>query len=393
MIDGIIVIFKTKNSMNKLILPLILIICLYTTDVKSKHVSTNFKENPGFVITVKNLESGNTYIYLSRRPSREFVNIDSALVKDQETISFSGKIVAPEIMYLRLENSDKPIPFFAENSNIVILPDFEVPENSKVTGSSVHDEYMNYKNLFTDINKEKDELYSDYMKARSAGDKEKMESLVEKFNLMSEKENELNRSFVDENSDSWVTPYVIRRSLFYSLSLDELKNIVESLDTKLAKSLYVNQLNDHIAVLEKVAIGEKFQDFELLTPEDELLALSELVGENYILIDFWASWCGPCRRENPNVVAMYEKFNDQGFEIIGVSLDTNKENWTKAIEDDNLQWPQVSDLKGWASSAGKLYGVSSIPHTVLLSPDGTIIDKNLRGDALEKRLEELLAEK
>ncbi|MGC9341832.1 MAG: TlpA family protein disulfide reductase, partial [Bacteroidales bacterium] len=107
-------------------------------------------------------------------------------------------------------------------------------------------------------------------------------------------------------------------------------------------------------------------------------------------IDFWASCCGPCRRENPHVVAMYNDYKDKGFDIFGVSFDNSRENWLKAIDDDKLTWHHVSDLKGWGSAAGKLYGVNSIPHTVLLDPEGVIKAKNLRGDALKEKLDELL---
>jgi len=109
-----------------------------------------------------------------------------------------------------------------------------------------------------------------------------------------------------------------------------------------------------------------------------------------VLIDFWASWCGPCRAENPNVVAAFKKFNKKGFEVFGVSLDDNKEKWLEAIKKDGLTWKHVSDLKGWGNAVAKQYGVSSIPHSVLVDKEGIIIAKNLRGEELIKKLEEVL---
>jgi thiol-disulfide isomerase/thioredoxin len=120
------------------------------------------------------------------------------------------------------------------------------------------------------------------------------------------------------------------------------------------------------------------------------IALSSLQGK-VVLVDFWASWCMPCRQENPNVVRMYEKYKDKGFTVYSVSLDESKDAWVKAIKDDNLSWPNhVSDLKGWQSSAAALYGVSSIPATFLLDKEGNIIAQNLRGAELEQKLQEIL---
>jgi thiol-disulfide isomerase/thioredoxin len=139
-----------------------------------------------------------------------------------------------------------------------------------------------------------------------------------------------------------------------------------------------------------VRLGATAPDIVMASPDGKDLKLSSLRGK-IVLIDFWASWCGPCRRENPNVVRLYEKFKSKGFDIFSVSLDQTKEKWLAAIEQDKLSWPNhVSDLKGWQSAAGKLYGVTSIPQTVLVDRDGKIIAKNLRGEALERKLEQLL---
>ncbi len=135
-------------------------------------------------------------------------------------------------------------------------------------------------------------------------------------------------------------------------------------------------------------IGGEAPDFTQKTPSGEGFSLSELRGK-VVLVDFWASWCGPCRRENPNVVRLYQKYKDKGFEILGVSLDKTHGRWVQAIESDGLEWQHVSDLKGWANEVAQAYGVRSIPHTILLDPEGRILARNLRGEALENKLAEL----
>jgi peroxiredoxin len=138
-------------------------------------------------------------------------------------------------------------------------------------------------------------------------------------------------------------------------------------------------------------IGQKAPDISLPNPEGQKVKLSTLKGK-VVLIDFWASWCGPCRKENPFVVNVYNKYKDKGFTVFSVSLDNNKDKWLQAIEKDGLVWNHVSDLKGWNSSAADLYGIRSIPATFLLDKDGTIIGKNLRGAALENALRKVFGE-
>lgn len=149
------------------------------------------------------------------------------------------------------------------------------------------------------------------------------------------------------------------------------------------------KLEHEVNLAEKLGIGAVAPDFEEKTPEGKLKKLSDLRGK-VVLLDFWASWCKPCRRENPNVVALYKKYQSKGFDVFGVSLDKQDTRWKKAIEADELTWHHVSDLKGWSSKPAQLYGVTGIPQTFLLDKDGKIIAKNLRGEQLVKKLGELL---
>ena len=153
----------------------------------------------------------------------------------------------------------------------------------------------------------------------------------------------------------------------------------------------VKALKEHVETVAKTAVGKKFIDFTLNTPEGKPVKLSDFIAaNNYTLIDFWASWCGPCRKEMPNVVAAYKEFKNKGFGIVGVSLDNNLDKWKEAITALDITWPQMSDLQGWNNAGAKLYGVNSIPATVLVDQEGTIVARNLRGEDIKAKLSELL---
>lgn len=172
-------------------------------------------------------------------------------------------------------------------------------------------------------------------------------------------------------------------TVFAQSFLEEFKGIKPEIRT---------MLEEKIKRMDAYRIGGDAPKFTQNDTEGNPISLEDFKGK-VVLLDFWASWCGPCRRENPNVVKVYEQYKDKGFEILGVSLDKDKGRWVDAIAKDNLTWPQVSDLKGWSNEVGKMYGVSSIPHTVLIDEEGKILALKLRGEALEKKLEEIFADK
>ncbi len=173
------------------------------------------------------------------------------------------------------------------------------------------------------------------------------------------------------------------------LFIDYAKRYIELYKDKYPEA--AAQLQEVIRSTQSFLPGAEAPDFTMETPDGKMLSLKDLRGK-VVLIDFWASWCGPCRRENPNVVKAYKKYHERGFDVLGVSLDKDRKRWLDAIEKDGLIWHHVSDLQGWNNAAARLYGVSSIPHTVLVDPEGKIIARNLRGPALEQKLAEIFGE-
>jgi peroxiredoxin len=170
---------------------------------------------------------------------------------------------------------------------------------------------------------------------------------------------------------------------------ENVQMLYDTLTPAVKKSYFGGKLESIVSSATKTAVGQMAPEFSQADTSGNPISLSSLRGK-YVLIDFWASWCGPCRQENPNIVKAYAAYKDKGFDILGVSLDQQKSDWLKAIETDKLYWNQVSDLKYWENDVAKLYGIQSIPASFLLDKEGRIIAKNLRGAELEAKLAELM---
>ncbi len=192
------------------------------------------------------------------------------------------------------------------------------------------------------------------------------------------------------NPSSYVSPYILS-SIQYGKDVEELDSLVNGLDPKLQTVQTILDLKDHLEAMKKVAIGQIAPDFTQNDPDGNPVKFSDVYSKNEVtLLDFWASWCGPCRGENPNVVAVFNDYKDKGFTVFGVSLDKEKESWLKAINDDKLNWTQVSDLAYWQNEVAKEYAINSIPSNLLVDKTGKIIAKNKRGDELRETLAKML---
>ena len=178
---------------------------------------------------------------------------------------------------------------------------------------------------------------------------------------------------------------------YYYYEPEELAPVLEGYVAAFPTNARLQQIKKANDITLETAVGKQFKDFEMADVEGNMHSLSEYIAANKVtLVDFWASWCGPCRAEMPAVKAAYEVYKSKGFGIVGISLDNNKAAWTAAIKNLGLEWAQLSDLQGWNSIGAKLYGVQSIPATVLVAQDGTILARNLRGEAIQEKLAELL---
>jgi thiol-disulfide isomerase/thioredoxin len=326
-------------------------------------------------------------VYLSKRASGEWIWLDSTELTNNSFI-FMGNIEYPEMYYINLSGSNAFAPVFTEASAITFKSNADDFRNATITGSASHAEWKSFiekMSLFDDL---MGDAWNNAESAKNNGDEEAEKKWREAFDSAEEEMKQFILSNAIENSSSIVAAYSVLRNIYYYDETD-LEPVVNNFDPAIHESVYVQQLNERVNTLKRVAIGQPAVNFTMDDIEGNPLELLSLTG-NYLLVDFWASWCGPCRRENPFIVAAFQEFNAKGFDILGVSLDNKRENWLEAIEADHLTWHHVSALKGWSNEAAKLYAVSSIPANVLLSPDGVIIAKNLKGDHLMKKLEELI---
>ncbi len=324
-------------------------IILFITAVFILVSCQNENNNLNITGSVTGISSGK--IYLQKYDNKMFFVIDSADIQEGE-FKFSKNVVVPEIYGLTLDTLKQTYLLFVdENPVSVQLDSTRYYRNTVVTGSEIQD------------------LYLDFMK--------------------NQRNIEIS-DFIKSNPASLVSAYAFYRYYSYQLTPSEIEANLKLLDPSLSGTPYVKLLEKLPKTLETVEIGAKALDFTAANTSGEELRFSDHLGDGYVLLDFWAAWCGPCRRENPNIVRVYNKYKDKGFDIFAVSLDEDADRWKEAIEKDDLDWTNVSDLKFWNSEPAALYGVRAIPFNILFDKEGTIIAKNLKGDDLDRKLGELL---
>jgi len=335
--------------------------------------------------TIEGIETGK--IYLQRLVEGQPQNIDTADVVDGK-FTFKGKMEMPDFRLLVLNEQDYFAPFFLDNSSITVKAKKDSLRAATYKGSPSQDIFKIYMTEVEKLSKDMQALQTKFQNAMSTGNTDEAEKAKIDGQAMQDNNLFYTKNFVKEHKNSVVSAYFALAVLAGQVNGAELDSIVSSFPAEIGTSEYVIKLKEIVQEQKKTAVGVEAPDFTMNDQEDKPITLSSLRGK-IVLIDFWASWCAPCRQENPNVVKLYNQYHDKGFEILGVSLDKDKESWMKAIKDDQLSWLHVSDLQYWQNAVARLYGVNSIPQTYLLDKEGKIIAKGLRSEQLAAKLGEL----
>ncbi|MBD0255772.1 MAG: AhpC/TSA family protein [Cytophagales bacterium] len=347
---------------------------------------------PGYQIKGTITDAGNSWVYLSRMDGREYRKVDSVKMQQGQFV-FRGRVAEPDRYLLQLQSVEGDAELILENKVITVQGPAGKLWEAKVTGSPLTDEFLAYRRKYT--NPAREEAVANTIKAnqlRASGDSTGAERLLSLNGQIVQEQNLIASEYIAAHPEAFQSLMLLHWT-WDRFGLETSKKMLSSLAPQWQNHALAREtlaaIKEQEGYAEKAKTGTPFASFQLPDAKGQPVDLASFRGK-YVFIDFWASWCGPCRAENPNLVKAYQKFNGKPFEIVGISLDEKKEPWLKAIEKDNLPWVHLSDLKGWKNDLTRHYGIKWIPSSFLLDPEGRIIARDLRGEALDKMLSQLL---
>jgi peroxiredoxin len=366
-----------KNLLTSaVIIAFVVLSACHETDTKAKHI----QKFDSFAILGKVTGTDTGWIYLIHRQTG---NADSTRL-DHGYFKFNG--VADTVELCRIQLDDHAKSFFLENGKISMLIKKDSVRDALIGGTPTQDEFNSFQEEYSrKLNDEMNAVDKLYDQANAKKDKKTTDSLENVYTKLDQQQKEMVIEYAKMHPGSYVSAFEIFSNFSYNARVGQLDSLYQLLDSPMRASYFGNSIKTTIAELKLTAVGNPAPEFTANDTEGKPVQLSSFRG-SYVLIDFWASWCGPCRRENPSVVYAYHQFQNKGFKILGVSLDDTKSDWLQAIKKDGLTWTQVSGLKGWKEDVAALYGVKAIPMNFLIDKNGIIVAKGLRGEELTTTL-------